>query len=80
MENKNVFLSYDAAAMRELERVAAGYRDFLSRGKTERECVRLVVAAAEAAGYKNLAELTASGASLRPRRCFGSARRGRKRV
>ncbi len=65
MENKNVFLSYDAAAMRELERVAAGYRDFLSRGKTERECVRLVVAAAEAAGYKNLAELTASGASLR---------------
>ena len=64
MENKNVFLSYDAAAIRELERVAAGYRDFLSRGKTERECVRLVVAAAEAAGYKNLAELTASGASL----------------
>lgn len=65
MENKNAFLSYNKKAMQELERVAAGYRDFLSRGKTERECVKLIVAQAEAAGYKNLAELTAAGKPLK---------------
>ena len=65
MENKNAFLSYNKKAMQELERVAAGYRDFLSRGKTERECVKLIVQQAEAAGYRNLADLTAAGADLK---------------
>ncbi|MEE1312985.1 MAG: aminopeptidase [Lachnospiraceae bacterium] len=57
MERKNVWTSYDERQLKELETLNEGYKDFLSRGKTERECVNLAVSMAEAAGYQNLDEV-----------------------
>ena len=64
MERENCFKFYDEAARTELESVAAGYRQFLSVGKTERECVKEIVRQAEAAGYRNMADLAAEGVQL----------------
>ncbi|MBQ3198906.1 MAG: aminopeptidase [Firmicutes bacterium] len=64
MERENCFKFYDEAARAELESVAADYRRFLSVGKTERECVKEIVRQAEAAGYRNMAELAAEGVQL----------------
>ncbi|MBR0260669.1 MAG: aminopeptidase [Selenomonadaceae bacterium] len=47
----SVYTNEDKDAM---EKLAAGYIDFISRCKTERECVIEAVKLAEAAGYKNL--------------------------
>lgn len=57
MEQKNAWLSYTAAQKRELEKLSKEYIDFLSNGKTERECADIAVNAAEKAGYKNLRDL-----------------------
>lgn len=54
MKIKNTWLSYSEAQKRELERLAKGYRKFLDEGKTERECAKICVEAAEKAGYVNL--------------------------
>ncbi len=64
MERENCFKFYDEAAKAELESVAADYRQFLSVGKTERECVKEIVRQAEAAGYRNLADLVDEGVQL----------------
>ena len=32
----------------------SGYRSFLDKGKTERECVREIIRLAEAAGYRDI--------------------------
>ena len=53
----------DKAAM---ERLAAGYIDFISRCKTERESVIETVKRAEAIGYKNLDDVIKSGTRLKP--------------
>ena len=52
----------DKAAM---ERLAAGYIDFISRCKTERESVIETVKRAEAVGYKNLDDVIKSGTKLK---------------
>ncbi len=51
METKNAWKSYDAAALEELERIAADYIDFISENKTEREFAAAAIARAEEAGY-----------------------------
>lgn len=52
----------DKAAM---EKLAAGYIDFISRCKTERESVIEAVKCAEAVGYKNLDDVIKSGTRLK---------------
>ena len=47
-----------------LESLAAGYIDFISRCKTERESVVEIVKRAEAVGYKNLDDVIKSGGKL----------------
>ncbi|HCA19549.1 MAG TPA: aminopeptidase, partial [Treponema sp.] len=42
--------------MAENKDMIAGYMDFLTRGKTERECCELIVEIARAHGYKNIDE------------------------
>lgn len=42
------------------------YKSFMSTCKTERECVTEMVQQAEAAGYRNLNEVTENGESLKP--------------
>ena len=60
MEQKNTWLSYTAAQKRELEKICREYMDFLSEGKTERECADIAVNEAEKAGYRNLHDIIKS--------------------
>ncbi|MCH5265221.1 MAG: aminopeptidase [Lachnospiraceae bacterium] len=66
MERKNVWKEYTKKELKELEKLNKQYREFLDAGKTERECAALAVKMAEEAGYRNLADVVASGATLRP--------------
>lgn len=54
MEHKNAWKEYTKKEQKDLEKVNDAYRDFLSVGKTERECVVEIVRQAEAAGYVSL--------------------------
>ena len=38
MERENAWKKYDESAIAKLEKLAAGYIDFISENKTEREC------------------------------------------
>ena len=66
MERKTVWNSYTPEDKQQLQQVSDGYRDFLDRGKTERECVSQIIAMAEAAGYQDLEQLVKSGKQLQP--------------
>lgn len=57
MERPNAWKSYDEEQLKQLEELCSDYRRFLDEGKTERECVKLTVSMAEAAGYKNLTDV-----------------------
>ena len=50
METKSAWNNYDDAALEELEQIAAGYIDFISENKIEREFARAAVELAEKAG------------------------------
>ena len=55
MERPNAWNSYDESE----------YKNFLDKGKTERECADLTVEMAEAAGYRNLEDVIAKGETLK---------------
>ena len=63
-EKQSVWNQYKEAEKQELETINRGYRDFLSRCKTERESVREAVRQAEAAGYCNLLDVVRQGKKL----------------
>ncbi|MGN0329972.1 MAG: aminopeptidase [Kineothrix sp.] len=65
MDRKNVWETYDAGQLEELESHAAGYREFLDRGKTERECIDYIVNTVEEAGYRELQTLIRENRALR---------------
>lgn len=54
MERENSWKSYKPKQLKELEVLTKEYREFLDKGKTERECVKLTIDMAEKAGYKDL--------------------------
>ncbi len=56
METKNAWLSYKPEDKTELNRICEAYKQYISLGKTERECYRLTVGAARQAGYISLEE------------------------
>ncbi len=64
MEKKNTWETYDAKQLKALEKLCAGYREFLDNGKTERECVDTIVNTVEAAGYKELNALLKERAAI----------------
>ena len=64
MERKNAWKEYIDADLEQMKDVCAGYIDFISDNKTERECAAAAIKQAEAAGYKPLAEVIASGQQL----------------
>ncbi len=57
MERPNAWKTYTKKQLGELEALNKDYLDFLTVGKTERECVTEIVRQAEAAGYVNLETL-----------------------
>lgn len=66
MERKNTWETYDKKQLKALEKLNADYREFLDHGKTERECIDVIVNTIEAAGYKELESLIESGAQVKP--------------
>ncbi len=65
MERKNCFTYYDEKERLQLENTCNLYMDFLSMCKTERECVKEIIAMAEKAGYKDLNSVISSGEKLK---------------
>ena len=57
--------SYSQDQLQELNKLCDNYRDFLNKGKTERECVKEAVVLAEAAGFINLDQAVREGKSLK---------------
>ena len=53
----SVWSKYSQEDKAALEQINAGYREFLSNCKTERESVQEIVKQAEAAGYRNLEDV-----------------------
>lgn len=65
MERKNVWESYSAKQLKELESHAQEYRRFLDNGKTERECIDTIVNMIEKEGYQELASLVKENKALK---------------
>ena len=65
MERRNAWLSYKEAEEAEMEKLAKAYREFLDKGKTERECVAEIVKEAEAAGYESLESKIKKGEKIK---------------
>ena len=65
MESKNVWNIYNAAQLKESEKFSKEYRTFLDEGKTERECVDLIVNEIEDCGYKELSTLQGGNKKLK---------------
>ena len=63
-EYKNVWEDYTQADLDALFAYGERYRQFISHNKTERECVRSMVKEAEAAGYRNMADLIGTDTKL----------------
>ncbi len=61
----SVWSEYTADDKAAMEQLAAGYIDFISRCKTERESVIEAVKCAEAVGYQNLDDVIKSGKRLK---------------
>ncbi|SDO79508.1 aminopeptidase [Selenomonas ruminantium] len=60
----SIWSQYSDKEKQELEELNQGYREFLTNCKTERESVKEAVKQAEAAGYRNLADIIKSGEKL----------------
>ena len=66
MERPNAWKTYQSDELRELEKTAAEYKDFITRGKTERECVREALVMLKNAGYVSLDQVIAEKRGLKP--------------
>ena len=65
MEHKSTWEKYTPAQVKACHEFCKGYLDFLSNGKTERECVEIILAEMEKAGYKDLDKLIEQGKTLK---------------
>ena len=61
---KSLWEIYTEKQLQEMEEVSARYRRLLDQGKTERECARISIEMAEAAGYRPLSDLVKAGTKL----------------
>ena len=65
MEKKNLWETYSKKQLKELEALNANYRTFLDEGKTERECIDVIVNTIEKAGYRELESVMKAGETLK---------------
>ena len=64
MEKKNTWETYDEATLAKVDSFIDGYRKFLDDGKTERECIDVIVNTIEDAGYISLEQAIKNGKKL----------------
>ena len=62
---KNAWLKYDENRKQEVFNFCEGYKNYLSVGKTERECIHEAIRLAEAKGYRNLNEIIQNNETLK---------------
>ncbi len=62
----NAWTTYTAAQRKEVFALSDAYMDFLSKGKTERLCVKQAIEMAEAAGYRNIQDVIDKKEKLQP--------------
>jgi aspartyl aminopeptidase len=65
MERKNIWLKYGAKEEEALEKLSKEYMEYLDRGKTEREVVKISEEMARKKGYVSLEEVLAEGRTLK---------------
>ena len=65
MDRKNVWTTYNASQLAEVQELGEKYKRCLDAGKTERECVKLTIQMAEAAGYRDIKTVLTEGAPLK---------------
>ena len=58
MYSKNAWEKYSNEEFQNVMKFNEDYKDYISKGKTERKCVDLAVAIAEANGFKELSTFT----------------------
>lgn len=63
--SKNVWASYDEKTLKEVMDLNERYKDYLDRGKTERECVSIIVDDLKKQGYQDLEDLKQKGHQLK---------------
>ncbi len=65
MEKKNAWLSYTVKELKELEKLNAAYKTFITESKTERLCVENTVKMAEVKGYRNIVSVIENGEKVK---------------
>ncbi len=65
METKNTWETYDAKQLKKVDEFTKNYMNFLNNGKTERECIDVIVNEIEKAGYKELNMLVKNKTALK---------------
>ena len=65
MNRKNIWETFDAEQLKELEKHSRDYMNFLDHGKTERECVDTIVNTIEKEGYQELQTLIKQNKKLK---------------
>lgn len=66
MDKKNSWLKYSGHQLQELHRICESYKEFLDRGKTERECIQEILSLAGKAGFKDLDQVISDHEDLCP--------------
>lgn len=65
MERKNLWNLYNDDQLEQLEQLNEAYKNYLDKGKTERECVSEAVRMAKEAGYRDLKDIIANQETLK---------------
>lgn len=62
--NKNAWTKYSEKQVEEIFDFCNGYKDFISKCKTERECTKEIIRLAEEQGYENLDDVIKNNQKL----------------
>lgn len=66
MYKKNAWKKYQENSYKDVMEFSEGYKQFITKGKTERKCVELSIALAEQCGFKNIDEFIKEKKALKP--------------
>ena len=66
MDKKSIWTKYHKEQKQELNQICEKYKNYLTIGKTERECVSLMIKEAESYGYRDLRAIIDNGEKLKP--------------
>ena len=65
MSNKNAWTKYTTKQVEEIFDFCDGYKDFMSKCKTERECVKEIIRLAQGQGYEDLDDVIKNNKKLK---------------